>query len=102
AAGHCRPLLERAERTALAAASAGPTACPTAPADSSAASATSPTRARPPGPVDHCLTALTVARTRFAVDGDEAALLRTVDAVLTSTAALCRGVEETPGRPRSA
>ncbi|MFJ8092026.1 HEAT repeat domain-containing protein [Streptomyces griseofuscus] len=102
AAGHCRPLLERAERTALAAASAGLSTCPTAPADSSAASVTSPTRPRPPGPVDHCLTALTVARTRFAVDGDEAALLRTVDAVLTSTAALCRGVEETPGRPRSA
>ncbi|MFJ3646423.1 HEAT repeat domain-containing protein [Streptomyces murinus] len=102
AAGHCRPHLERAERTALAAASAGLSALPTAPADPSAPSATSPTRPRPPGPIDHCLTALTVARTRFAVDGDEAALLRTVDAVLTSTAVLCPGVEETHGCPRSA
>ncbi|MGM9335970.1 hypothetical protein [Streptomyces murinus] len=100
AAGHCRPRLERAARTALAASSAGPSTHRTA--NSSAVSATSPTRPRPPGPVDHCLTALTVARTRFAVDGDEAALLRTVDEVLTSTAVLCQGVEEAHGRRRSA
>ncbi|WP_026413254.1 hypothetical protein [Actinomadura oligospora] len=76
AAAHCVPHLKRVERNALEG---------------------------PPTP-DSAGLALTVARTRFAVTGDETALLSTVDEVLTLTAPLREGAgtELKNSRPASA
>jgi hypothetical protein len=77
------------------------TASPTA---QQAPAAPSPRQRRAPGLADPWITALTAARTRFAVTGEEGALLHTVDDVLTLTASLRQGTEEGCGdtRPKSA
>jgi hypothetical protein len=96
AASHCAPRLEHVERMALEATSAqisarcAETASPTA---QQAPTEASPGQRNLPGLADPWITALTAARTRFAVTGDESALLHTVDDVLTLTAPLRRGTE---------
>ncbi|WP_189950548.1 HEAT repeat domain-containing protein [Streptomyces alanosinicus] len=96
AAAHCVPHLERVERLALEASStqmSARRAHDTSPTGEETPAHPSPGRQRVPGPADLWVTALTAAWTRFAVVGDEAALLCTVDEVLTMTAPLRQGAE---------
>ncbi|MCX4765789.1 hypothetical protein OG562_33400 [Streptomyces sp. NBC_01275] len=104
AAAHCVPHLARSVRAAVQAASAA--LGDPRPLESGTQSATRPPvgERRAAGLGAPWITALTVARTRFAVDGDERALLDTVDAVLALTAPLRRDAETgwEDGRPKSA
>jgi hypothetical protein len=107
AAAHFAPLLEQVERRALEAASAQISARYTETASLTAQQVpadTLPRQRRAPGLADPWITALTAARTRFAVTGDEAALLHTVDDVLTLTVPMRRSTEESgeDTRPKSA
>ncbi|HEV7935375.1 MAG TPA: HEAT repeat domain-containing protein [Actinomadura sp.] len=107
AAADLAPRLDEVERTALKAAAAqvsahcAQTASPTT---GQASYDLRPGQRRVPGLLNLWITALPAARTRFAVTGDEAALLHTVDDVLTLTARLCQ--DTAPGcadtRPKSA
>ncbi|MEV7388406.1 HEAT repeat domain-containing protein [Streptomyces sp. NPDC091215] len=107
AAAHCVPHLGRVERAALEATSTQLSA--RRPHDSSSTARQTPAEVSPgrrgaPGTEVPWITALTAARTRFAVVGDDAALLRTVDEVLTMTAPLRRAAEAglEDGLPKSA
>ncbi|OIJ84586.1 HEAT repeat domain-containing protein [Streptomyces monashensis] len=96
AAAHCVPHLERVERVALEVSSAQMSARRThntSPTAQQAPADASPGQRRVPGLGDPWIVALTAARARFAVVGDEAALLRTVDEVLAMTAPLRQGAE---------
>lgn len=98
------PRLDAVERTALEAVAAQIPARYVQTASPAASSDAGPGQRRVPGLADPWITALAAARTRFAVTGDGAALLHTVDDVLTLTAPLRQdtapGSEDT--RPTSA
>lgn len=87
AAARLAPHLDDVVRTTLRAAAAQIAARDATPTREAKPEA-EPARRRVPGLADPWITALSAARTRFAVTGDEGALLRTVDEVLSLTAPL--------------